>query len=724
MVRFFLWITLVFWFVVPLAGLAQPNMTDNQHKVQVVDMKESTITFQKLTTQLALSLKGRSPSYTFYLPQPKEWKINHVVLNLNVHASSAIQDTSTLTVFVNDTPLKSTRLNEAQGKTQQWRVTIPDNLLGKVSTPIRLSAYLRISEDHCQDDQNEANWVRIGGDSTLTYFYHRLAYSPALAALPYPFINEQSASADDVTIVTATHHLQRQMAHVFRLSYVLGRYARWRGLNISWLLPNALPSNEESNSIIVATVDDLSQFLNGRMHRLDTLINPILDKANVYPETGFLILTKSPWNPYRSLLIVTGKTNEAVDKAITGLLEKNVLEKLSDIHSLAIAKNKAAENEGGSRLISFESLGYSDQIVVGEGKHEIQYRFYLPANQKAQAMTLHLHYAYSPYVSDQLPSYLNLKVNNIPLSGLTLKPDNRLMHEWKIEIPNRVLHPGSNTIQFDYSLNILNPTCSRSVGRDMWGKILNSSTIYLKLKDHVGVYSLKNYKNYFMDKPVIVALPANKALYEHAGTQQALIDFAQSLPRVHSLALMSTDQISEQVLKDHNLIYLGNLDQSDAMRQYFVGHVSQLNKDLVMSNQQPVTLKKIENLELVRGTRQADGVIFLYHTKSLPFKSSLLLVAGAPTAFVRTLSLLTEPDSLSLLHDNLALLFKDKTFTTVSLQVTSRVAKRENVVSKAGRISKIALLIAIALSVLLFIFVAYRVTLKLSQYKKHTDSTK
>lgn len=702
--------------ILPLLSFAESEPV----KANQPTMLKHVISFEKLTTHHSIALKGRSPSYTFYLPQPKQWKIDHIVLDLVFSHSEALKSDSTLTIFVNDVPLRSIKLDDINKSKRTWQIVIPEKSIKRVSTAIKIGAYLKISDDHCQDDDNEANWVKIDGESSLTFFYHKIVYQPNIDPLPYPFVNNQSSTADSFIVITQDKSWNR-FSDVFNFAYIFSRYANWRGLNINWLnYTSFLSEKKNTNIVLIGKTMGVKKMMQDRQEFYNDKVNPLIDKAYTHPDSGFLILTQSPWDPYFGVLSVISDTDIGLKKAILALSKKDVLDKLSDIHSVAVDRQVSENHRSIEGGISFEDLGYDDQIVYGEGKHKIEYRVMLPPNHKAEFFQLKVDYSYAPFLSAKIPSYLTLSINNVPLTGLKLKADDRLIHTWKVEIPSRMLKPGVNVFQFQFNIHLVNPTCSKKISNSVWAKINNSTTLSVKLNHTESLYKLEEYKDYFTDKDVIVALPTNYDFLKNNVVQNGLIKFSQTLPTFRSAKFIKNSDITQSMLEENNIIYLGSLNSNSAVKNFFFDHLKQINKNLIVSKQQPIEINKVSELDLVKGTKKANGVVFLYYTNPTRLKSVLLVIADEPSAFAQTLSLLEDDKKLKLLEDNLALSFYDKTFTTISTQETKRISERTNIVETTGNISKVALIIAIIVFLFFIIFIAYRLSIKLSQLKEHS----
>ncbi|QQE73729.1 cellulose biosynthesis cyclic di-GMP-binding regulatory protein BcsB [Brevibacillus composti] len=137
-----------------------------------------------------VTLTGVDAAQDFYYKVPKaELGSNHYLELTIAHSDLLIPSQSTLTVSVDDKPLKSIFLTAETSK--QTKLTIP---LGRDETTegfhkITISKHGLISDDLCNDQYNPANWVKVGA-SSLVFIDTKSSVQTKdlLNDFPYPFV--------------------------------------------------------------------------------------------------------------------------------------------------------------------------------------------------------------------------------------------------------------------------------------------------------------------------------------------------------------------------------------------------------------------------------------------------------------------------------------------------------------------------------------------------------
>ena len=108
------------------------------------DPSASTTTYllSTITNASEIVLNGSSPSYTFYIPVSQQWQLTGMDLHLQVSHSDVLRENSTLTVQVNNIPVESVQLTDANAGGSQWDVTVPTELLTGDSIRVSLVGFM------------------------------------------------------------------------------------------------------------------------------------------------------------------------------------------------------------------------------------------------------------------------------------------------------------------------------------------------------------------------------------------------------------------------------------------------------------------------------------------------------------------------------------------------------------------------------------------------------
>ncbi|MBI3362372.1 MAG: cellulose biosynthesis cyclic di-GMP-binding regulatory protein BcsB, partial [Chloroflexi bacterium] len=536
------------------------------HSVVAGTPATATYTLAQMASVTEIVLRGVSPSYFLFVPNPEEWKLTGLTLHLKVTHSSVLTADSTLTVEVNDTPVASLKLTAENVGPTTWDVTVPPELLVGEALAVKFNGYLRVSDNVCADVENVANWARIDAASTADYAFERLDYQPELARFPYPFVRNRSLATDNAVLVVPQDATGPELVPALYLAGVLNQRATWRGLKLYTLAPSELTDASRS---------DYDLILVGRSDRLD-LIRQVgsawplqvgadgsfVDAAGqpVAPDTGVVMLITSPWSPGHALMAVTGKTDTAVLNAARAVRQ-------TEFANLARGKYAlipSAPDSGapGKELTdwsatTFQSLGYSDETVNGLGKHSVHYVLDMPNSRVPESLQVTVLFSHSPFVTTDR-SYFVISANGIPQAGTYLTKDNEKQATWEVTIPGSQLVPGRNAIDLLFDLHLPDYEACDDLYLDRaWGVIHSGTSLSAKFSGAAPRPDLANFPVPF-DSGAMIVMPGQPTPNERASAFQLYSELGKQLGvRTQGLEVITADQASPDKLTDRNIIMLG-----------------------------------------------------------------------------------------------------------------------------------------------------------------------
>lgn len=232
--------------------------------------------------------------------------VTNALLNLSFRPSpSLIPGMSHLKVYLNDELVGLVPVvAEQAGKNNQVQVPIDPRFIGDFNR-IRFELvghYANI----CENPASSAIWLDIGKDSTLDLSLQKLPLKDDLSHFPEPFFDARDSRPLTLPMIFArAPDLGQQRAAAVLASW-FGTQADWRGQTFP-VLYNQLPDRQ--HAVVFATNDRRPDFLKDL---------PPVDKPTVE-------IIDQPDNKYQKLLLVLGRNDEDLLKAVQGIAQGELL---------------------------------------------------------------------------------------------------------------------------------------------------------------------------------------------------------------------------------------------------------------------------------------------------------------------------------------------------------------------------------------------------------------
>lgn len=256
----------------------------------------------------------------------------------------------------------------------------------------------------CEDPAHSSLWVNVASGSTLRLDGQVLAMDDDLANFPLPFFDPRDSDRVEVPMVFGTvPGLAEQRAAAVLASYFGSQAGWWRQARFP-VTYGALPAS--GHAVVFATNDRLPAFLGPHAR----VAGPVVELASV------------PGDPRRKLLLILGRDDADLQKAVLGLTTGSVLfrgrqVRVDEVKALRPRKPYDAPNwtrtDGPVRFADL--LDYNSQLQTsGLSPDPITLNINLPPDLfiwRNQGIPLKLRYRYTPpYGNDE--SKLGVSIND------------------------------------------------------------------------------------------------------------------------------------------------------------------------------------------------------------------------------------------------------------------------------------------------------------------------
>lgn len=521
-----------------------------------------------------LSISGGFGVGQFYLPIQAGYEASQdAQMVLRLSSSPLLKSVSSMTVNVNNQPVHSITLNAAA---QTVEFTIPANLIRSPGLLLQFRAYLRVTDDDCEDSNIPSQWVSVLGESTITLYGERSESAPLLSELPGLFFSRDIMGAlaplvfvlpDDADTATVTA-AARVAAGLAQLNADGGYQVEV--VTVSTVTDAQL---ESSNLVLVGLPEQQADLFS----QFDAALVNLREDGRFYTDDGQPVpaahavfeAALSPWNPERQVLVVSANTPQGLESAGLIAADQQTLSSLDGSYVFAArpipAENRLLPPPWQGTTTSLEQLGFGARTIRGTGTISEYFTIYRPvgAHFGAGAQFV-LRGSASPLLrNDQ--SYVAVFMNEIPLGAYAMaslidqqtitfqipsaldRSDYSQEINMRIEVSNEIPHEQCQTIDRENAWTIIDPSSS-----------FIADFNYLPLPD-LNVYPYP-FIGSMTPEPIHMVLPTDYADHHVAGVVRAAFRLGFASQSDLDLGVISHEALDESAYDSHLIFLMDKLE--------------------------------------------------------------------------------------------------------------------------------------------------------------------
>ncbi|UYN90495.1 MAG: cellulose biosynthesis cyclic di-GMP-binding regulatory protein BcsB [Anaerolineales bacterium] len=410
---------------------------------------------------------------------------------------------------------------------------------------------------------NLSSTVLLQPSSMLSLSYAETAVEPALAQLPYPFFSADALQHPGTLIVLPPNPTQGQVAAALTVAAALGRFAPQQPIELA--IESALNEDNLADKHLVY-VGQLELFRDLQSptlpHNQDaTLRQPAANRAGL----GFIEVARSPWNIQRAILVVSGGSEAAVQRAALAVGSPLVLNDRGNI-AYVPQDTKPSLQPTDTLASNFSQLGQTDFTFTRFGRSELRVPFYIsPDRAVSDAAFLDLRFAHSQLL-DYLRSSVTVQVNGQAISTTRLVDQTAARHSEVTLLPASILKPGMNELLISADVVPLD-LCANPAEGDHWLTIYADSLISIPTSNDplvrteltLGEFPLPFLHNSMQGTALLLPDNDPQAWANAARLLRGLAASYQAWPLLPSVQIGSSSAAFASAGAD-NIIILGNFD--------------------------------------------------------------------------------------------------------------------------------------------------------------------
>ncbi len=515
-----------------------------------------------------INMSGVISGNSKFFDVSKNWNVKNVKLNLVFTKSELLDiDYSTITVFVNDKPLHSERLDGKKEYKKNVNIEIPKDLLKKGSNEIQIKAYKTISDKVCRDDANTANWLVIHKESNINIEYEYKASENKLSEYQNSYNNTDNGDRLNSTILLPDNYSSGELSSGMILAADFGKKIKYDNFNFDFKLYSDFKSKNDNIIFIGKNNNTPKEILN---------LLTKSEKSNL-DEKAVIKMVNSTFNKNKKMIIIVSNNDDILKKA-SKLLSSNDLINNLNKDSIIIDKNTdindLSDNENTDRIY-LKDLGYENIMLTGPFSQEVVMDINTPKNKVVKSgskVKLNIRYAQN---LDFERSLATVYINDVPIGSKKLVKEKSDNDTIELSLPNEVVGKNYYQVKVVFNLELLDVACVTRDTDNPWAYISNESFLEFDYEDNDDL-SFNNYPYPFIENDkfndLTVVVPNNLGSRELTNIAKSISYMGHDIKfNDGNLNVVKESEFNDNYKKD-NLIIVGTPSSN--------GIIKDINKDL------------------------------------------------------------------------------------------------------------------------------------------------
>jgi cellulose synthase operon protein B len=500
----------------------QTVLANNQH-----DFNHAAFTLEDLGYTSDDQYQGVLVSHEYNVTFPVTWAYQGPLnITINFSHSASLNSHSSMAVDWNAVRVGSALLTPQNAGDGSLVVQVPASAVAAGYNKLSIQFYMGIRDDFCEDFDNPAIWAVVHNSTSFGVDYSTQTPELNLHTLPETLIDPSPLQKSTISLVLPSKPSIAELDAAALVSAKLGQMADWREAKLQTISFDQLSVQKPAgNLVFISTASRLADIDTTRLSMLDSTRVALLeitqqlglsgngssvqmkntDGSAISPDSGVLLLEKSPYDPSAMMLTVTGISEAGLKKAGRAFGTTSIYDRLSGPLGVILDTPTAKEPDTKPSLIySFDSLGFKDIVSTGSRQQSSYITFPLQLVFDSQdEATLHLIFSHSTALNADRSS-LDILVNNVPVTSFTLNEQNAQNAKVDIKIPLRLFKLGDNTITLTSNLQVNRGAtlstlyCTDKYYSDSWLTISPESNIYFPTGIGQNTASMVRYPNLYL----------------------------------------------------------------------------------------------------------------------------------------------------------------------------------------------------------------------------------
>ncbi len=390
-----------------------------------------------------------------------------------------------LEVFFNGRLQQSIQLTRGENITYKVPIAASD-LVSPVDAGWHKLSFALDAAIDCDFEFHQTTVV-IKSDSKINLSYVEEPPPLSLHRLPWPIYQDRLNMPEPaVTILPSLPSVEEVQAGLTVMG-ALGRMSLGR-LPVTMITEDQLAPDMLANSNLVFVGKPGAFTILERVNTPLKVENGAFTGSPIGDNDGVLQIANSPWSRTKTVLIVSGVSDQGVIKAAQALSTGHLQTGLQPSYSVIALVNPLLEpGEMANNILQIASPNFTfadlglDFVTLDEiGENFLDFEFIIPQGMlPTEDPYLELKYSHSALV-DHGRSGIVVYVNDILVGSVKFSVETPGISTAKIDLPARAFRPGLNILEIEISLIPIHE-CFALATRGVWATIHPDSLIHLPL---------------------------------------------------------------------------------------------------------------------------------------------------------------------------------------------------------------------------------------------------
>ncbi|MFZ5967843.1 MAG: cellulose biosynthesis cyclic di-GMP-binding regulatory protein BcsB [Bacillota bacterium] len=512
-----------------------------------------------------IQIKGVFGGHTLFFYVDEYWNIqDHSYVEL-IFSQSEIKEfkNSTITVYLNDFPVKSMALFPKGVEKVRLRIPLPKGEFTNNYNVIKIKTFHRISDEPCTDDVNPANWLLLHKESYIHLVYKEQIDELDVKEYPFPYLKEGIENPVDSVIVIPDHPTEEQLTAAMILAADFGRRVPFSNVEVEILKHQEIMDADKKKHIIYigdpeTLPEEYAQFIESE------------DREQLKEKALIKEAASSYQKGSRRVLLVLSKNGEGLIHAVSALGNDRLSTQMKG-NPIYLDDMTIQDNDGllAKERIAIEDLGYGDYLMEGLFYQQATYGINLPKDRKLKEdASIFVRMRYSKMLDFDKSSVI-VYLNDIPIGDMKLEKSKAEGDEMTIKIPKAFQDKNYFDMRIVFFLVPLDIDCSNIHESNTWAVLLKESGFYLPY-EVVERRFLEYYPSPFIsegrfnDAAVVLPDRVDRRILSDAGNLLAFM--GHSITGYDELTVITAGQLSE-TMKKKNLLLLGIPEENQWIRE-------------------------------------------------------------------------------------------------------------------------------------------------------------
>jgi cellulose synthase operon protein B len=540
-------------------------------------------------------ITGVSNQQDYYFEVAKSRKVTQgsFILLQYSHSPTLLPNRSTITVVLDGVPLGSKFLNEDNVTQTGWKLDLSNQELKPGFHKLSIKTRMEVSGNVCQDQNNEANWMILHKESVIHLNLQNVYNTVDLSWYPSPFLEKSSTDPLKTIFVVPDEVSNEELQALSRITQYFSQLASSANLSFSVYHESEVPGLLENDQ------NDRNMIFLGERQKWMGIGKNILGLLMANNENGIKVGV-SPWNPSKSVMVITGNANEITNASI--LLSNSKL--VSQLYGNYINTTNTVtvpqepNGEDSKDKVTLEDLGYQDLVIESLSVGSATISYTLPQEWEVTGNgRLHLSFRHSKTLNFA-QSLVVVRLNDVPVTSQYLTAESSDSGVLDVNIPKELIQGNTVNVEVSFQFNSAKEACTGNSQIGNWAVIDKSSYFNIghRMKDTVDLQSLPfpfaNNNGWNDTTFILSSHPSSQELslfstflgiYHHNSSEIGAIHIVQG-------------KTANQVPHDQQIIYVGNTNDLPFANQVKLPFTIDPQKGSLVSNDSSIPfLDRLKN---------------------------------------------------------------------------------------------------------------------------------